>query len=153
MYTEKLKELEFISKAAGSRPDYVQGGGGNTSVKLDDSLMAVKASGFMLKDINESNGFVVVNYKNVKEYHNQIDITKSQDYEKESSEHMRANVVPMEGILALRPSVEAGFHSILKKYVIHTHPVYANLLCCCKEGRELVDKIFGRKNYGHSNRL
>ena len=148
MYTEQLKELVLISSSAGSRSDYVQGGGGNTSVKLDDNLMAVKASGFMLKDISQNEGFVVVNYKNIKEHNEQINITKSCDFEKESSEYMQASVVPIKGLKPLRPSVEAGFHSILRKYVIHTHPVYANIICCSEEGRDLVDKIFNKKNYG-----
>ena len=37
---KKEKAFEKMSKAAGARSDYVQGGGGNTSVKFDDSLMA-----------------------------------------------------------------------------------------------------------------
>ena len=48
----------------------------------------------------------------------------------------------MEGYKALRPSVEVGFHSILKKFVIHTHPVYANILCCSESGEELIAKAF-----------
>jgi hypothetical protein len=40
--------------------------------------------------------------------------------------------------MELRPSVEAGFHSILKKYVAHTHSVYANLACCAGEGQQLI---------------
>ena len=40
-----------LSNRIGARPDYVQGGGGNTSVKLDGGLMAVKASGFRLSDV------------------------------------------------------------------------------------------------------
>ena len=68
MYTEQLKELVLISRSAGSRSDYVQGGGGNTSVKLDDNLMAVKASGFMLKDISQNEGFVVFIINNNKAF-------------------------------------------------------------------------------------
>ena len=46
-----LADFSRISKTAGTRADYVQGGGGNTSVKLNDGLMAIKASGFCLSDI------------------------------------------------------------------------------------------------------
>jgi rhamnose utilization protein RhaD (predicted bifunctional aldolase and dehydrogenase) len=52
MYKEMLKNLEYISKEVGLPIEYTQGGGGNTSVKLDNELMAVKASGFKLKQIN-----------------------------------------------------------------------------------------------------
>jgi ribulose-5-phosphate 4-epimerase/fuculose-1-phosphate aldolase len=148
MSANKLKELEMISRAVGNSPDLVQGGGGNTSVKLDDDLMAVKASGCKLKDITPSEGFVVVNYKNIREYFESVDINEDRDYEKESGEYARANIVPMEGIKPMRPSVEAGFHSVLKKYVIHTHPVYANIICCSKNGFGLAKEIFRSKEYG-----
>jgi rhamnose utilization protein RhaD (predicted bifunctional aldolase and dehydrogenase) len=38
--------------------------------------------------------------------------------------------------------VEAGFHAILGSFVIHTHAVQANLLCCSEEGQGLVEKLF-----------
>lgn len=147
MYEQSFKELEIISGEAGSRIDYVQGGGGNTSVKLDDKLMGVKASGFKLKQITPSQGFVVVNYENIRNYYLEVDLSKDTDFEKESVEVAKDNVVPIEGLQTLRPSVEAGFHSIMKKYVIHTHPVYVNILCCSIEGRKLVEKLFGDKDY------
>ncbi|NMA66786.1 MAG: class II aldolase/adducin family protein, partial [Clostridiaceae bacterium] len=62
MYEKRSKELEAISQYAGKRIDYVQGGGGNTSVKLNDEFMAVKASGYKLSQITENEGYVVVNY-------------------------------------------------------------------------------------------
>jgi ribulose-5-phosphate 4-epimerase/fuculose-1-phosphate aldolase len=148
MYTEQIKDLERISKAAGKSPDFVQGGGGNTSVKLDDELMAVKASGYMLKDISPTDGYVVVNYKKIKEYHESVDFSKDIDYEKESGEFVRKNIVPMEGLKQLRPSVEAGFHSALLKHVIHTHPVYSNIICCSENGFELSQEIFKDEGYG-----
>lgn len=148
MFTEQLKDLEKISQAVGNSPDLVQGGGGNTSVKLDDTLMAVKASGFKLKEITPTEGYVVVNFKNIREYHQKVDLSENRDYEKESGEFVKANIVPMEGLKPLRPSVEAGFHSLLKKLVIHTHPVYANIICCTKNGRELAEEIFRKKDYG-----
>ena len=147
MHDKGLKELEYISQAVGKFPDLVQGGGGNTSVKLDDELMAVKASGYKLSQITTREGFAVVNYKNIKDYYSRVDLSSGIDYEKDSVEFVKNNVVEMEGLKKLRPSVEAGFHSILKKYVIHTHSVYANILCCAEEGRELVEKIFAGKSY------
>ena len=65
MYKEMLKNLEYISKEVGLPIRYTQGGGGNTSVKLDNELMAVgKLSGFKLKQVN-AKGYVVVNYKRI----------------------------------------------------------------------------------------
>lgn len=147
MFDEALKNLEYISTAAGTPVEYTQGGGGNTSAKLNDELMAVKASGFKLKQITPTEGYVVVNYKKIKEYHEGVDLSLDRDYEKESTQFVKDCIVRMEGLKELRPSVEAGFHSILQKYVIHTHPVYANILCCAQNGEELVQRIFGREEF------
>ncbi len=143
MYSKELEELQKISQAVGNSPDLVQGGGGNTSVKLNEELMAVKASGYKLSQITPKEGFVVVNYKNIKGYYENVDLSSDIDYEQDSVAFVKQNVVEMEGLQSLRPSVEAGFHSVLKKYVIHSHSVYANIVCSSQEGKSLADKIFG----------
>ncbi|HOJ10943.1 MAG TPA: class II aldolase/adducin family protein [Clostridiales bacterium] len=159
-----FRELERISHVVGNKAEYVQGGGGNTSVKLEqrqgleqnlnletkvefNKLMAVKASGYKLKQITTEDGFVVVNYKNIKEYYEKVDFEQDIDYEKDSVKFTKDNIVKIEGLKELRPSVEAGFHSILKKYVIHTHPVYANIVCCSTNGEELVREIFPEEQW------
>ena len=147
MYDESLKALQEISQAVGNEPDYVQGGGGNTSVKLTGNLMAVKASGCKLSQITPTEGFVVVDYQKIKEYYEQVDLDADIDYEKDSVAFVQKNIVEMEGIKTLRPSVEAGFHSLLKKCVIHSHSVYANILCCEQDGETLVKEIFKDKPY------
>ena len=48
MNDRTLKQLEKISQAIVDSSDLVQGGG-NTYVKLSDTLMAVKASGYQIK--------------------------------------------------------------------------------------------------------
>jgi ribulose-5-phosphate 4-epimerase/fuculose-1-phosphate aldolase len=143
-----LKNFEYISKEVGLPIEYTQGGGGNTSVKLNDELMAVKASGYKLKQITPEEGYVVVNYKNIFNYYMQVDLDQEKDYEAESAEMVKTNIVEVEGLKKLRPSVEAGFHSLLQKYVIHTHPVYANLICCAHNGRDLMDEIFSNVDFG-----
>ncbi|HHW47294.1 MAG TPA: class II aldolase [Clostridiaceae bacterium] len=140
MNKNELKNLVKISQAVGNSPDIVQGGGGNTSVKLDGKLMAVKASGYRLNQIAENEGYVVVNYNDIKKYFDNVDLNSGMDYEKDSTEFLKKSVVKIEGLKELRPSVEAGFHSILKKYVIHTHAVYANILCCAAGGEEIAGK-------------
>jgi ribulose-5-phosphate 4-epimerase/fuculose-1-phosphate aldolase len=142
-----IKELIRISQAVGNKTDYIQGGGGNTSVKLDTELMAVKASGFKLKQISPDEGFVIVKYNMIKNYFENINLDIDKDYGKESGEFLRKSVIESENIKKLRPSVETGFHSVLKKYVIHTHSVYANILSCSKEGKKLVNDIFNNGEY------
>ena len=148
MYDVILKNLVYISQAVGNPVEFTQGGGGNTSAKLSDELMAVKASGFKLKQISPKEGYVVVNYKGIKGFFDSVDLNEDRDYEKESTEFVKASIVETDGLKKLRPSVEAGFHSFLKKYVIHTHSVYANMICCTFNGAETVRKIFQDSGFG-----
>ena len=144
-----IKELIDISQYAGARADYTQGGGGNTSVKDEKSgLMFIKASGYRLKDITVDNAFVAVNKKAISDYYESVDISVKKDYEKESAEVSKSSVVALDGLPVLRPSVEVGFHAILKKYVIHTHSVYANILTCSMEGEKIAEEIFADKDFG-----
>ncbi len=146
---QSIKELIDISTYAGDRVDYTQGGGGNTSVKCDCGLMLIKASGFRLIDITENTGFVAVDCKKIKDYYASVDLSVQKDYEKESAEVSKSSVVAIEGLPTLRPSVEVGFHAILKKFVVHTHSVYANLLTCAVNGEKLAEEILGGKDYGY----
>lgn len=139
---EEAKQLMHLVSAYAGRPDYVQGGGGNTSVKFDDALMAIKASGYTLREITEGKGYVTVDYGKIRQYYDSIDNDVRKDYEKESLEVNLKSISLLPGMEEKRPSVEVGFHSFLNKIVIHTHSVYANVLCCSEEGRETAEEIF-----------
>ncbi len=144
-----IKDLIVISQYAGDRADYTQGGGGNTSVKVDNSnSMLIKASGYRLVDISENTAFVAVDKSKIKDYYESVDLSVEKDYEKESAEVSKNSIIEISGMTTLRPSVEVGFHAILKKYVIHTHSVYANLITCSMEGEELAEKLFKDKDFG-----
>ena len=145
---QAIRDLIDISQYAGSRADYTQGGGGNTSVKADNGAMLIKASGYRLVDINENTAFVAVNKAMIKDYYENVDLSVEKDYEKESAEVSKNSVMEITGMVTLRPSVEVGFHAILKKYVIHTHSVYANILTCSQEGESLAEKLFKDKDFG-----
>ncbi|HZJ57661.1 MAG TPA: class II aldolase/adducin family protein [Clostridia bacterium] len=138
-----LKELERISQDVGGHPDLVQGGGGNTSAKLGDRFMAVKASGYRLDQVTELDGYVIVDYQRVRDYYKDVDRSRDVDFERESAGFMKECVLKERNPKDLRPSIETGFHSFMDKYVIHTHSVYANILCCSKEGKDVAESIFG----------
>ena len=142
-----LKAFSFMSKEAGSRIDYVQGGGGNTSVKLKDGLMAIKASGFCLGDIEIDNAYALINLDGLHNFYYKNTPETLSDVEKEGAACTKENTVVLEGMNPLRPSVEAGFHSILKKFVCHTHSVYANMCCCSDEMNEIAEKAFADADY------
>ncbi len=151
MFEKKLKQFAKMSQALGVRADYAQGGGGNTSVKLNDEFMAVKASGYKLKDMKVDDGFVVIKYKEIQKYYAEVDLESDTDFYKDSTAFVKANTVTLPGLKdGMRASVEAGFHSLVYDYVLHTHSVYANLLCCTKEGKSIADKIFGKSEYGYA---
>ncbi len=129
--------LARAARAAGSRQDLTQGGGGNVSVKFDTELMLVKASGVRLKDVSPRSGYALVNYGNIRRR-----IAAGIGGEGEFSDFIRAQALPMKGVKAARPSVETGFHALLNTVVVHTHSVYANILNMSAEGRALGLELF-----------
>jgi len=133
MTNDELKNLSYISKAIGQYSSYVQGGGGNTSVKMGSNKMAIKASGYLLSDVTETSGFSVVDYNAIRSY-----LEKPDDDEEEFVRAIKSFVMETDN----RPSIETGFHVLLGDYVIHTHSVYANILNCSQEGMGIAEKIF-----------
>lgn len=144
---ELLEKYADLSYRCGSSSAYVQGGGGNTSVKLDDTYMAVKASGFCLKDITENSGYVVLDYSRIRGFYADKTGPATDALVAEGEALTRAVVVPEFSELSLRPSVEAGFHSILSRFVAHTHSVYANLATCSKDMVSIVRQAFDDADY------
>ena len=151
MFFEENKELltQFsrLSKTAGGRADYVQGGGGNTSVKLAGGLMAIKASGFCLRDIEPDRAYAVMDCKALRDFYYGSEPGDLPDVEKAGAEAAKSATLAIEGLDALRPSVEAGFHSVLKTFVLHTHSVYANLACCAASCRDIASAAFTGADY------
>lgn len=92
----------------GSSTDFVQGAGGNLSVKLD-SVMWIKASGTRLKDAGTKQIFLP------------MDLSSTQK-EVLSSENLSNCCIPTNSTYGLRPSIETAIHSLLPhKYVAHVH--------------------------------
>ena len=149
MYEQGKKQLVNISSYAGARADYVQGGGGNTSVKFDDMLMGIKASGYTLGEIKQDTGYVTVDYPAIIQYFETVNPQADKDFEKESLQVNLDSIRLLPGMESKRPSVEVGFHSFLRRCVIHTHAVYANVLCCSEEGRAVAEKIFADSGLGY----
>ena len=144
---ERLENFTRVSTGVGARADYVQGGGGNTSIKLPGGLMAIKASGYCLKDIRPDKAYAVLDYEALRRFYNDGNPADYADVEKAGSEQAKANTRAIEGLAALRPSVEAGFHSILDTYVAHSHSVYANLAACSAELEAIAGKALADADY------
>ena len=146
-YASPLAAFSRFSKALGARADYVQGGGGNTSIKLDDRLMAVKASGYLLRDITPEHAYAVLDYQQLRRFYQGHRPHDFPDTEAAGAQAARDAVVAAEGITALRPSVEAGFHALMDRFVGHTHSVYANLAACSQETEAILKDALNGADY------
>lgn len=144
---QRMEQFIQLSHIGGSRADYVQGGGGNTSVKLENGQMAIKASGFCLKDIEKDTGYALLDGSALRKFYREHEPEEFADCEAAGAQCAKDHILTVEGLPQLRPSVEAGFHSILKTYVLHTHSVYANLAACAVCGREIAEKALRNAPY------
>lgn len=146
LYGQLATELLAISSPSAPRPDYVQGGGGNTSVKAPDGTMAIKASGYELRQLTSSSGIAWVNSSPVANYYGDLEtlLGNPADYETASGQLVKQCTFTPEGFESARPSMETGFHSILPAYVVHTHSVYSNLLNCRQDGEVLLEEFISQ---------
>lgn len=101
------KLFKEISYKLGSNKNLVQAAGGNTSMKIGDSMI-IKASGTWLKDTFNKEIFVEVDLKSIKnKIHKNIEDNFAEDIISKNS---------------LRPSTETSFHALINfKYVLHVH--------------------------------
>ena len=106
-HAKLLADFARVSQAAGARADYVQSGGGNTSVKLPGGLMAIKASGFCLSDIHPDQAYAVLDGADLRNFYLTTEPSELADVEKEGSARAKADVRHIDGLADLRPSVEA----------------------------------------------
>ena len=135
-----LRDIIELSRLYGRGNDFVIAGGGNTSVK-DRTVMAIKASGFSLRDIGEQ-GFVELSREQVRAI---LGRTYSTDpLRREAAikdDLMKSRTRPETGG---RPSVEASLHEMLEwRLVVHTHPSAINALTCGTQGEAAARELFG----------
>lgn len=109
---DDLNELARVSAALGSDPMYIQGAGGNTSIK-DGDVMWIKASGTLLADALIKDVFVPCDLPAMKE-----SVAKGE---------LRADK-PQEFALikdGLRPSIETSLHAVFEqRVVVHVHCIH-----------------------------
>jgi len=143
---EKMNELIAISKYYGEISDMIQGGGGNTSFK-SDSQMWVKASGVILKEINNKRGFVAVDLCKVNAVFEDALLPNLPDSERDSEVEKRLLSAKKDDVPE-RPSIETFLHALLKEtFVVHTHAIYVNAMACAVDGQELAASFFKDSEY------
>ena len=135
-----LRDIIELSRLYGRGNDFVIAGGGNTSVK-DRAVMAIKASGFSLRDIGEQ-GFVELSREPVRAILGRTYSTDPMRREAEIKDDlMKSRTRPEAGG---RPSVEASLHEMLEwRLVVHTHPFSINALTCSVKGEAAARELFG----------
>ncbi len=133
--SQELSELLRLSHAVGADPDWVQGGGGNTSVKSSDGRsMWVKASGAALKEMTATRGWAKLDLPAVCALLDEPGLAARPAAEREALvlERLRATVREPSGA---RPSVESSLHALLDRVVIHSHPIQLTAFLCANGSR------------------
>jgi rhamnose utilization protein RhaD (predicted bifunctional aldolase and dehydrogenase) len=137
----EIKDFIEISKYAGERLDLVQAAGGNSSVKLDNGEMLIKASGFLLSDVKEDSGYSRVYTALVCDIIRNNEIVNSTD--KRQRESLTSTFLKEATIdKKNRPSIETLLHSILMKYTLHTHSIVVNMIVVKEDWKEILNAIF-----------
>lgn len=118
-FEDELIFFEHLSKMYGERFDLVQAGGGNISFKYKN-LMAIKASGYSLSQVDVKTGYSIIDNEKYKD-----DI--KQDYFV---------------ITTIKPSIETPLHSFLSKYTVHLHPIQINNILVRHDCKLVLQKLF-----------
>ena len=133
---DDLKTIVELSHEFGT-PEYVKGGGGNTSYK-DKNTLWVKPSGTTLAGLQEDT-FVTLNRTKVNELY-EVKTPEEPHAREELVKNFMAEAVLND---AGRPSVEAPLHNILEtKFVVHTHALLVNGMTCAKDGETVCKRLF-----------
>lgn len=132
-----LDTITALSHEFGT-PDYVKGGGGNTSCKTEDILW-VKPSGTTLAGLKPGS-FVQMSRVRLAELYGMTVPPDADSREAMVKSAMAAAV--LDGQTG-RPSVEAPLHDVLTAtYVVHTHPARVNGMTCATCGAGAAARLF-----------
>ncbi len=137
---DALDRLVALSRRYGSDPEYVIGGGGNTSWK-DERYLWVKASGVALATITRE-GFVRMDRAALKKIGERTYSRDVRERERQVKEDLLA--ARADPSTSLRPSVETSLHELIEyPFVVHTHPTLVNALMCSRETEQRTRELFG----------
>lgn len=115
----KLTELVLSSKRLGERTDFVQAGGGNTSLKSLDGIMYIKSSGIRLSDIKSKDSFAQIDYQKLRLLFSE---EKWEIKSKEEREYRAKQIVDECNLTPdRRPSIETLLHLHGEGFGIHIH--------------------------------
>ncbi|MCG3148389.1 MAG: hypothetical protein PCFJNLEI_01832 [Verrucomicrobiae bacterium] len=137
MNSDLLNTITTLSHEFGT-PDFVKGGGGNTSCKTSTTLW-VKPSGTTLAGLTPAK-FVTLDRAKLAQLYTAAMPADTQAREARVKDLMAAAVTGGSGG---RPSVEAPLHDIMPgTYVVHTHSTLVNGLTCARNGAPTCARLF-----------
>ncbi|MBN2896007.1 MAG: class II aldolase/adducin family protein [Campylobacterales bacterium] len=133
---DPLELRVYTSRLLGSESDLVLHGGGNTSVKIGDTLY-VKGSGWNLDTI-EKGGFAPVHLDSL--------IHMASFHTLSDSEMVRLQREAMRDAQAPNPSIEAILHAIIPfDFVDHTHADAVVTISNTHNGKERLRTLYGAR--------
>ena len=137
----EIRDFVQISKYAGERYDLIQAAGGNSSVKLNDNNLIIKASGYCLSEVNYKKGFSLVSNNEVKNILNnpKFDFILNKNEREKLTKKLIYSTIQKKHE---RPSIETLLHSLLLKYTLHTHPIVVNIISVKKKWKQILKEIF-----------
>jgi len=117
-FYELHKNFLMATRTLSFEYDLIQGTGGNLSYKFDDKLI-ITSSGSSMSNISMLKGYSVCDLQG-------IPINKLQN----------------------RPSMEIHMHvNVNSLVVLHTHPIYLNIILCSMNSQEILDSILSDYEY------
>lgn len=134
-----------LSRTLGKDILLTQASGGNTSVKLDDHKLLVKASGLRLGEVTPEKGWVLADLQKIRRGIPGLGKKVGTEEQSKVYQTLLTSATLTEGLTI---SLEAGLHALLPdRWVAHIHSVAGQLLGLMpeKEARAIVSKIFGHR--------
>lgn len=133
-----LRTLIAFAREIGRDLALVQGGGGNCSVKDENGLMQVKASGVRFADLR-GHGFVTIDVTAFREaFIREEGVNREREEHEAVMNRMLIDARRSNG----RPSMETAMHCFLPRYVLHIHAVSVNVFLCMETGAKILAALF-----------
>ncbi len=134
-----LSELIKLSRLAGERFDLVQAGGGNSSTKLSDGKIYVKASGIALGDVKGESDFCQLDWQPLLKFVQDADLNmETRQLESAAAEVTKAAIQSA----GRRPSIEVLMHCLFGPFTLHTHPIVSNIVTCREGWQPIIKEHF-----------
>jgi ribulose-5-phosphate 4-epimerase/fuculose-1-phosphate aldolase len=121
---ELLDEYVELCRLIGGWTDWVQGVGGNCSIKKDNSLI-IKKSGARIGDTTKDNGWVICS------------ITKLKEKIVNNEENAEDTIISGVG----KPSIESFMHTIPARIVVHLHPSHMMSTLCSDHTLDMIPYV------------